>query len=257
MKIIFLFSLATSTASAFLVAPQVPMTTQRTIAFTCTCRFMREDSHTVDGTRADLLNTLALVAGASVLSSFSSPAQARGRATLVESYDRYTPRIIAGGQFYTSDLKRMVEKADWSAIKAATADPPKKTKEDRSKRDGGVSDRAKLAGQFSNARVTTACDLFAAAFSDNSISPKTKKMQAQADKIRSVIDEMSLTARQGLGEESGGGFFGFGAKKPSQAELAKRVRQLYVEGGNAYNEYIFAANEEPLPLNVEKLPYLK
>lgn len=215
------------------------------------------ESHNVDSTRADFLNNLALVAGASALSSFASPAQARGRATLVDSYDRYSPRIVAGGQFYASDFKRMVEKADWSAIKAATADPPKKSKEDRSKRDGGIADRAKLAGQFSNARVTTACDLFAAAFSDNSISPKTKKMQAEADKIRSVIDEMSQAARQGLGEESGGGFFGFGAKKPSQAELAKRVRQLYVEGGNAYNQYIFAANEEPLPLTVAKLPYLK
>lgn len=117
--------------------------------------------------------------------------------------------------------------------------------------------RAKLAGQFSNARVTAACDLFAAAFSDNSISAKTKKMQAEADKIRGVIDGMNQAAREGLGEESSGGFFGLGAKKPSQAELAKRVRQLYVEGGNAYNQYIFDANAEPLPLTVAKLPYLK
>lgn len=168
----------------------------------------------------------------------------------------YTPRIIAGGQFYASDFRKMIEKADWNAIKAATSDPPKKTKQDRTKVDGGVSDRAKQAGQFSNARVTAACDLFAAAFSDNSISTKTKKMSAEADKLREVIDGMNRAAREGLGEESGGGLFGLGAKKPSQAELLKRVRQLYVEGGNAYNQYCFHANDE-LPLSLARLPYLK
>lgn len=150
----------------------------------------------------------------------------------------------------------MIEKTDWLAIKGATSDPPPKTKEDRKKVDGGVSDRAKQAGQFSNARVTSACDLYAAAFSDNSISPKTKKMTTASSKLREVIDGMNLAAREGLGEVSSGGLFGLGAKKPSQAELSKRVRQLYVEGGNAYNEYIFAANEE-LPLSLDKLPYLK
>lgn len=151
----------------------------------------------------------------------------------------------------------MIERSDWSAIKAATSDPPKKTKQDRTKSDGGVSDRAKQAGQFSNARVTSACDLFAAAFSDNSISAKTKKMTAASTKLREVIDGMNLAARQGLGEQAGGGgLFGFGAKKPSQAELAKQVRTLYVEGGNAYNEYVFAANDE-LPLSLAKLPFLK
>ena len=212
----------------------------------------------VEATRANFLTNAAILAGVSTLStlSFSSPAEARGRATLEQSYDRYTPRIIAGGQFFSSDFRKMIEKNDWNAIKAATSDPPKKTKEDRTKVDGGVADRAKLAGQFSNARVTAACELYAAAFSDNSISAKTKKMKEETENLRQVIDGINLAARQALGEEPGGGFFGFGAKKPSQAELSKRVRQLYVEGGNAYNKFIFAANEE-LPLSLEKLPYLK
>lgn len=253
MKIILFSFLAAASTTSALVAP-----TSSTPRPTTSSLFMTAPGNE-EKSRAVFLNSVALLTVTTTLSTFfiSCPADARGRATLVESYDRYTPRIIAGGQFYASDFKRMIEKADWSAIKAATSDPPKKTKADRTKRDGGVSDRAKLAGQFSNARVTTACDLFATAFSDNSISVKTKKMQAEADKIRSVIDGMNLAAREGLGEESGGGFFGIGAKKPSQAELAKRVRQLYVEGGNAYNQYIFAANDEPLPLTVEKLPYLK
>ena len=49
--------------------------------------------------------------------------------------------------------------------------------------------------------------------------------------------------------------FGLGAKKPSKEELAQKMRQLYVEGGTAYNKYIFAANEE-LPIQLDKLPYL-
>jgi len=45
------------------------------------------------------------------------PALARGRATLEQSYDRYSPRIIDGGKFFTTDLKRAIDKADWAAIK--------------------------------------------------------------------------------------------------------------------------------------------
>ena len=45
---------------------------------------------------------------------------ARGRATLEQAYDRYTPRIEAGGEFYAKDLKRAIEKADWAAIKVCT-----------------------------------------------------------------------------------------------------------------------------------------
>jgi hypothetical protein len=208
--------------------------------------------------RADFLSNAAILTGVSALTtlSFSLPAEARGRATLEQAYDRYTPRIIAGGQYYTSEFKKLVEKNDWAGLKDATSDPPKKSKEDRVKMDGGVSERAKQAGQFSDARVVSAADLFAATFSDNSISPKTKKMKAESAKLREVIDGINVAAREAMGEESSGGLFGLGAKKPSQTELAKRVRQFYVEGGNAYNQYIFAANEE-LPLSLKKLPYLK
>ena len=244
-----LLFLLVGSASAFLCPPPATRPTSTSLFMTA-----RE----VEAARRDFLANSVLLVGVSSTSvlSFASPAEARGRATLEQSYERYTPRIVAGGKFYASDFRKMIEKADWNAIKAATSDPPKKTKADRSKPDGGASDRAKLAGQFSNARVTTACDLFAAAFSDNSISVKTKKMTEEAEKLREVIDGMNRAAREGLGEESSGGFFGLGAKKPSQAELVKRVRQLYVEGGNAYNQYVFVANDE-LPLSLAKLPYLK
>ena len=45
------------------------------------------------------------------------PAHARGRATLEQSYDRYSPRILAGGTFYSKDLKKAISKSDWAAIK--------------------------------------------------------------------------------------------------------------------------------------------
>lgn len=175
------------------------------------------------------------IATSSILSiatttSLSQPAFARGRATLETSYDRYTPRIIAGGEYYAKDLRDIIAKNDWAKLKDATSDPPKKTKADRAKIDGGVAERAALAGGFSDARVLVAADLYAAAFSDNSISPKTKLMKEKVENLRGVIQKLNLAAREGLGEEKEGGFFGLGAKKPSQAELAKTVRALYVEG---------------------------
>jgi hypothetical protein len=198
-------------------------------------------------TLATLLSTLATV----------QPAAARGRATLEGSYERYSPRIIAGGKFFATDLRRAIEKNDWASIKLATDEPPPKQKSDRAKVDGGTSERAAQAGGFSDARVLVAADLFAAAFSDNSISAKTKKMKDQVAVLRSVVSDMNQAAREGLGEEvSGGGLFGLGAKKTSQAELAKRVRELYGQGGTAWNKYIFEANDE-LPLSLPKFAFLK
>ena len=208
--------------------------------------------------RDDFLKSYALLAGVglSSLLVFPFPALARGRATLEQSYDRYTPRIIAGGEFYGGEFRKLVEKSDWKGIKGALAEPPKRSKEDKAKVDGGISERANQAGQFSDSRVVVAADLFASAFSDNSISPKTKKMKAEVEVLRETVAEMSLTAQQALGEVSTGGFFGLGGKKPSQAELAKKLRKLYIDGGNAYNKYVFLANEE-LPLQLNKLPYLR
>ena len=158
---------------------------------------------------------------------------ARGFATLKNSYDRYTPRIITGGEFYKSDLKTIIAKNDWAGLKAATSDPPKKTKEDRAKADGGIAERAALAGGFSDARVLVAADLYAAAFSDNSVSVKTKTMQQKVTALREIVKKMNFLAKEALGEEKeSGGLFGMGSKKPTEAEIAKSVRTLYVEGKN-------------------------
>jgi hypothetical protein len=206
-------------------------------------------------TRADFVEKFGIIVGSSVLACVPV-AEARGRATLDQSYERYVPRIISGGEFYKLDLRKMIEKNDWQAIKAATAEPPAKSKADRSKADGGVAERAAQAGKFSDARVLVAADLFAAAFSDNSISAKTQNMKDQVVVLREVVEGINQAAREALGETSGGGgLFGFGSKQRSQAELSKIVRELYVKGGNAYNKYVFAANDE-LPLSLQKLPYL-
>jgi hypothetical protein len=195
----------------------------------------------------------ALTAG-----SFLPPqsALARGRATLEQSYERYVPRIKAGGEFYGKELKSLVGASDWTGIKKALADVPDRTKEDLSKPDAGVAERARQAGGFSDARVLTAADLFASAFSDNSITPKTKKMKAAVETVRTSVQGMQSVARQALGEEGGGGFFGLGKSKPNEAELKKKLREYYVAGGNAWNEYILAANED-LALKFDKLPFIR
>eukprot|EP00542_Grammatophora_oceanica_P010299 CAMPEP_0194029710 /NCGR_PEP_ID=MMETSP0009_2-20130614/3374_1 /TAXON_ID=210454 /ORGANISM="Grammatophora oceanica, Strain CCMP 410" /LENGTH=188 /DNA_ID=CAMNT_0038669461 /DNA_START=8 /DNA_END=571 /DNA_ORIENTATION=+ len=153
---------------------------------------------------------ISSVAGVSLVANAPEPCGARGRATLDQSYDRYTPRIVAGGSFYSDEFKRMVGSADWKGLKQATSEPPPKSKEDRSKMDGGTSARAAKAGQFSDARVLVAADLFASAFSDSKISAKTKRMQAEVATMRESIQGINLAAREALGEEiSGGGFLGF------------------------------------------------
>lgn len=208
--------------------------------------------------RANFLSKLGVASlnFAVIVPSFVQSAQARGRATLDQAYERYTPRIIAGGEFFSRDFRKLIEKNDWTGIKAATSDPPKKSKQDRSKIDGGVADRAALAGKFSDARVLVAADLFASTFSDNSISQKTKKMQDQVALMREALEGIKKGADEALGEGGGGGLLGFGGKKRSESEIAKDVRMFYGKIGSAYNQYIFDANDE-LPITLSKLPFLK
>ena len=82
-------------------------------------------------------------------------------------------------------------------------------------------------------------------------------MKESVEKLRGIVKDMQSVAKQGLGEETaGGGFFGFGAKKPSDAELRQKIKELYVAGGNAWNEYVFAANEN-LALQFDRFDYVK
>jgi hypothetical protein len=214
-------------------------------------------SPTLDVSRADFMKNAAFLTGAAAVMVLpTEPAFARGHATLEYSYDRYAPRILAGGQFYAKDLRTLIGNNDWVGIKAAFQEPPKRRSEDKKKVDGGIAERAAQAGGFSDSRVLAACDLFAAGFSDNSLSAKTKKMKGEVEALRTIGEEMGSTARQALGEESsGGGLFGVGGKQLSKNELQQKMRELYGEGGSTWNKYIFAANEE-LPLQFKRLSYL-
>lgn len=82
--------------------------------------------------RNDFLKTASIAAVG--LLSFQEPVFATGRATLEQSYERYAPRIKAGGDFYQGDFKQMVAKADWAGIKEATGGVPPRQKEDLSVR---------------------------------------------------------------------------------------------------------------------------
>ena len=82
-------------------------------------------------------------------------------------------------------------------------------------------------------------------------------MKASVTKLRSIIAEMDGLTKQALGQDTGGGFFGLGGKKKvNEAELLQQMRVLYAQGGNAWNEYIFAANDE-LALQFDRFEYVK
>mmetsp|Transcript_36543 Transcript_36543/g.40802 ORF Transcript_36543/g.40802 Transcript_36543/m.40802 type:complete len:276 (+) Transcript_36543:78-905(+) len=227
-----------------------------------TNNYDNEDPHRQQSaTRAGFLKTSSLMVSVAVVSLSvllvpSDPAFARGRATLEQAYERYSKRILDGGSFYKKDLKTLIAKDDWSGIKNAIVEPPQKTREDRVKIDGGIAERAAMAGQFSDSRVLVALDLLAAQFSDNSVSSKTKAMKKEVEQLRSVVNEMGSISRQALGEESsGGGFLGIGKKQTNKSVLSKRTKELYTIGGNSWNKYVNLANEG-LPTSLPKLPYL-
>ena len=133
------------------------LSTSPAVAFAPSCPSSKSLSqlsaeHTEQTTRGDFLSTSAIAAITTVLVNPIQPAYARGRATLEPAYEKYTPRIIAGGKFYSTKLYAAVSKNDFVSIKQMTAEPPKKTKADRVLADGGISERAAKAGGFSDSR---------------------------------------------------------------------------------------------------------
>ena len=62
--------------------------------------------------------------------------------------------------------------------------------------------RAASAGTFSDARVLTAMDVYAAAFSDRAESEKTRNMKREVSKLRSIVAEwrdISSKGKKGAG----------------------------------------------------------
>ena len=105
-----IFLCAISAVTAFL--PQVPGRQESSI-------FVQKMEHSTDSSRSDFLTVAISAVGATIV--LPNKADARGRATLEFSYDRYTPRILDGGVFYANDLKKAIANNDWKAIKVCVA----------------------------------------------------------------------------------------------------------------------------------------
>mmetsp|Transcript_14974 Transcript_14974/g.30871 ORF Transcript_14974/g.30871 Transcript_14974/m.30871 type:complete len:231 (-) Transcript_14974:572-1264(-) len=156
MKIAVLLSLATS-ANAF-VHPSPSVGSPTALASAVENKH-NEQSAVVSSTRQAFLGQVATSSAALVAASFlgtAPPALATGRATLDVTYRRYAPRIRAGGEFYGGDFKSLVANNDWKGIQGALREVPERQKKDLSKSDGGVAERARQAGAFSDARVLVA-----------------------------------------------------------------------------------------------------
>jgi len=153
MKVFFTFIASLALTSSFCPTPIV-----KTIRSELGVKTTSDDNDIVtDTSRQDFIKSVSVTGVAATASLlFQEPAFARGRATLEQSYQRYAPRVVAGGQFYNGELRKLIEKGDFEGIKNALQEPPKRKKEDLNKPDAGVAERARQAGGFSDARVLTA-----------------------------------------------------------------------------------------------------
>lgn len=161
LKCLSILTLAVASATAF-VAPSrmravaAGTTTSTTSQLNAAVAADDESSKS----RLDFLKVTATASTASLAALLvgNQPAHARGRATLEQSYERYAPRIRAGGTFYATDLKKLVAAADFEGVKNALAEPPKRSKSDLTKPDSGVV-RAGIAVKLGKQRfrVATSC----------------------------------------------------------------------------------------------------
>jgi len=106
----------------------------------------------------------------------------------------------------------------------------------------------------------TACDLWAASYSDANPSPKTVAMLDDVNKLREFQAEVYSIARRGLGEEvkTTGGLFGVGGKAepaPTPAEAKVELLAAYEKAKVAYNDYC-VINNEGRPFEIDELSEL-
>jgi hypothetical protein len=106
-------------AIAWLVSSAYAFVPQTTIAKNGASRRFAVTSRDDDSTGPALISrqdfvtfasTMAVSSSAAVLGLTMQPnvAQARGRATFEVAYRKFTPRIVAGGEFYSTDMKKMI-----------------------------------------------------------------------------------------------------------------------------------------------------
>jgi hypothetical protein len=135
-----------SVANAF--APGSCSTRRATTGASLLASLHETDEEVADSSsRLEFLQTLAVTTVAASTAGFfvqPQPALATGRATLDQSYQRYAPRIRAGGEFYGGEFKQLVVKSDWAGIKNALAEIPSRSKQDLQKVDSGVAERGTM-----------------------------------------------------------------------------------------------------------------
>ena len=100
-KFLYLSVALLSTVSAFQAASSVAKRSSLMAALNNN----NDPQHAIETSRQDFLKASSLAA-ATWLVLPAAPAFARGRATLEKSYERYAPRIRAGGEFYAKDLRQ-------------------------------------------------------------------------------------------------------------------------------------------------------
>jgi hypothetical protein len=127
----FVAYVSVTTVSSFTCQPNEGTNKLKSLKATTTSD-NEDDVPKCQPTRADFVRQSAMIAafaavGASTFGVGVEPAAARGRATLEFAYEKYTPRIEAGGVFYKNKLKTLIANNDFAGLKRALQEPPKKT----------------------------------------------------------------------------------------------------------------------------------
>ena len=187
----------------------------------------------------------AVAAGAVAAGAAPREALARGRNTQAAMFQRYVKRIDSFADFLSNDIEKSINSADWAAVKsAAIAETEKKNGE--------------IGPLF---RGESALGLWAATFSEQSPSEKTKQMQKRVDVLTATRTELFATASKGdgTGLKNVGGFFGIGGAKeerPSDAVLKKSALASVAKAKAAFNEYVEISNAGR-PLEIDPIKSLK
>lgn len=179
---------------------------------------------------------------AASVASVPATAFARGRGTQPAMMQRYSPRIIAYGTYLTSDLPKIVDAADWPALKKSVA-------AEVAKKKGNIGPL--YSGE-------SAMSLWANTYSETVVTPKQKDMDEQVAVLADVRARLETIALKGTGEglKKTGGFFGIGAKTelpPAEVTLKKEANKAIADAKAAYNAYI-AINNNGVPLEINPLP---
>lgn len=228
MKLVVFLALA-ATAHGYIVGPS--LIRKNGVSRTTVEMAANMESTDLTSRRDALFFVSTVAAGLTVL---PGEAQARGRATQIKSWSRYGARVEGMRGWIAGSLKGMIKTADYAGIKEATE--PKK----------GVMNT-----------FLTAMDLWAATYSDASISPKTNAMMADNEALRTVQKDLYALSQKALGEEvkKSGGFLGIGAKekaKPTAAELNAEYVALFEKAKAAYNDYC-ELNNVGRPFEIDEL----